>query len=43
VRQKDINDMILSGIDNTELQGILSKSTSKDLEAKLKIASWKRC
>jgi len=43
VRQKDINDMILSGIDITELQGILSKSTSKDLEAKLKIASWKRC
>ena len=43
VRQKDINDMILSGIDSTELQGILSKSTSKNLEAKLKVSSWKRC
>lgn len=43
IKEKDINDVILSGIDTLELQSIISKNTHKSLEAKLKLASWKRC
>ena len=39
VREKDINDMVLSG---HKVQEIIDKNTFKGLEAKLKFTSWKR-
>ena len=43
IKEKDINDVIMSGIDSSELQSIISRNTHKSLEARLKLASWKRC
>ena len=39
IREKDINDMVLSG---HKVQEIIDKNTYKGLEAKLKFTSWKR-
>jgi len=39
VREKDINDMVLSG---HKVQEIIDKNTYKGLEAKLKFTSWKK-
>ena len=35
IKEKDINDMILSGINDVELKEIISKNTFKGLQAKL--------
>ena len=43
IKEKDINDVIMSGIGSLELQSIISRNTHKSLEARLKLASWKRC
>ena len=43
IKEKDLNDMILSGIDSFELSTIISKNTTCGLEAKLKLNQWKRC
>ena len=43
IKEKDINDVIMSGMDSLELQSIISINTHKSLEAKLKLMSWKRC
>lgn len=43
LKEKDINDMILTGYDNLELQDIISKNTTYGLETKLKLATWRRC
>jgi DNA primase len=40
IEEKDINEMILSGID---VQKIIKKNTFVGLEAKLKFVEWKRC
>ena len=42
VRQKDINDMILSGLDAVEIAEIISKNTFQGLSAKIKLQKWKR-
>ena len=39
IREKDINDMVLSG---HKVQEIIDKNTYKGLEAKLKFTSWKK-
>ncbi len=43
VKEKDLNDIILSGIDTSELKQIISKNTTYGLQAKLRVNSWKRC
>ena len=43
IKEKDINDIILSGIDTLELMDIISKNTVDDLEAKLRYSQWKKC
>tara|TARA_B100000085_G_scaffold57831_1_gene50706 strand:+ start:6942 stop:7934 length:993 start_codon:yes stop_codon:yes gene_type:complete len=39
INQKDINDMVLSGLD---VQSVIESSTYSGLEAKLKFSNWKR-
>ena len=43
VKEKDLNDIILSGIDTSELKQIISKNTTYGLQAKLRVNNWKRC
>lgn len=40
--QKDINDMILSGMTSAEIQGIIDRNTHQDLKAKLEFELWKK-
>ena len=42
VRQKDINDMILSGLDAVEIMDIISNNTFQGLSAKVELQKWKR-
>ena len=42
VRQKDINDMVLSGLDALEIKNIISKNTFQGLSAKIELQKWKR-
>jgi transcription elongation factor Elf1 len=42
VEQKDINDMILSGKTKQQIANLILENSYKDLEAKMKISSWKR-
>ena len=39
IQEKDINDMILSGLD---VQSMVESNTCSGLEAKLKFTSWKK-
>ena len=39
IKEKDINDMVLSSID---VNNIISRNTFKGLEAKMKFVEWKR-
>lgn len=43
IKQKDINDVILSGIDTSELMSVISKNTTSGLQARLQFNNWKRC
>jgi transcription elongation factor Elf1 len=40
IKEKDINDMILSGLD---VQSVIELNTYSGLEAKLKFTTWKKC
>ena len=42
VRQKDINDMILSGMDALEIMDIISNNTFQGLSAKVEFQKWKK-
>lgn len=42
VREKDINDMILSGMSISEIKHILDMNIYYDLAAKLKLTTWKK-
>ena len=42
VREKDINDMILSGIDQSEIVKIINKNTYKGVGAILKLSEWRK-
>jgi hypothetical protein len=42
VVEKDINDMILSGMTTTKLLDLINKSSYKELEATLKLAAWRK-
>ena len=43
VREKDINDMILSGFTQDQVVDIINNNTYSGLKAKLKINAWRRC
>lgn len=40
--QKDVNDMVLSGMSQQKIVDIINEHTYKGLEAKLEMASWKK-
>jgi hypothetical protein len=42
VRQKDINDMILSGMDAPEIMEIIHNNTLQGLSAKVALQTWKK-
>lgn len=42
MQQKDINDMILSGISTREIMNIISSNTFSDLKAQLQFQLWKK-
>ena len=42
IKEKDINDMILSGITSAEIMSIIHSNTHKGLQAKTVFNSWKR-
>jgi hypothetical protein len=42
IEEKDINDMILAGFTQDELQDIISKHTFINLRAKMEFVNWKK-
>jgi transcription elongation factor Elf1 len=42
IKQKDINDMFLSGISLVEIRKVIHSNTFQDLEAKVNYQNWKR-
>ena len=42
IQQKDINDMILAGMSSSEVEETIKQNTHQGLEAKMKLAAWKR-
>jgi hypothetical protein len=42
-KEKDINDMILSGLSQKKVIDIINKSTYNGASAKLALTNWKRC
>ena len=42
IQQKDINDMILAGMSSGEVEETIKQNTHHGLEAKMKLAAWKR-
>ena len=40
--EKDINDMIIAGIDKTKLHEIISTNTCSKLEALTRLTDWKK-
>lgn len=42
VKQKDINDMILSGTDTEQIQTLIQKNTFQGLTAQLEFSKWKK-
>ena len=43
IEEKDINDMILSGFSQDELQDIIDNNTFVNLRAKMEFVKWKKC
>jgi len=42
IKEKDINDMILNGIDQSEIVKIINKNTYKGVGANLKLSEWRK-
>jgi transcription elongation factor Elf1 len=42
VEHKDINDMVLAGMSEAEIKGIIDSNTYHGLQAKMKLVSWRR-
>ena len=42
ISQKDVNDMILAGISSSELDATIKKNTFAGLQAKVRLADWRR-
>jgi len=43
IEEKDINDMVLSGLTIAEITSIISKNTFSGLRAKLNFTQWRKC
>lgn len=43
VKQKDINDMVLDGMSSDKIVDVINENSYKGLEAKLKLAVWRKC
>lgn len=43
IQGKDINDMVLSGMDSGEIQNIIEVNTFINLTAKMKLTAWRKC
>jgi transcription elongation factor Elf1 len=43
IGEKDINDMIMSGISKSEIMNIISNNTHRNLSAKMRFTEWKKC
>lgn len=41
-KAKDINEFVLSGMNNIDLEAVLSKNISRDLSAKLMLSKWRK-
>jgi hypothetical protein len=42
IQAKDINEMVMSGISNDEIEKIISSNSFKGLRAQMKFVSWKK-
>ena len=42
IQAKDINEMVMSGISNDEIEKIISSNTFKGLRAQMRFVSWKK-
>jgi hypothetical protein len=40
---KDINDMVLSGVDPINVQMIIDNNTFSGLQGKLQLSAWRKC
>ena len=43
IQEKDINDMILAGMDSVEITNVINKNTFSGLQATASLNKWKRC
>lgn len=43
VYEKDVNEMIMSGLTKTEIQSIINDNTVQGLEARLQFMKWRKC
>ena len=42
IEEKDINDMIISGLTNVEITDIIHRNTFSGLQAKTQLSYWKK-
>jgi hypothetical protein len=42
IKYKDINDMIMGGLDSTEIINIINENSTSGLEAQIRINKWKK-
>ena len=40
---KDINDMVIDGMEQSEIQQVIKNNTYKGLQAEMKFATWRKC
>ena len=43
IEEKDINDIFLSGMNTVKIMDLINKNTHKNMSAKFKLRSWKKC
>ena len=43
IKSKDINDMILSGMNKADIKLIIEQNTYKDLQATMALSKWRKC
>jgi len=43
ISQKDLNEMVLSGIDSSKLKRLVDENTVSGMSARLRLSEWRRC
>lgn len=43
IKQKDVNDMVISGMKPEDIKLIIDSNTYRDLQAKMQLAIWRKC